>query len=118
MLFGIDFWKGSRYSSNCSRLKYGRNQAAVGDIMQTEAVKVYTKEYSEIEGFQHADSVQYALCRQGEILRLSIGASVCKLAGISEEYAARLLLFLYENAVLPEHLTGIVQDLCSNLTVE
>lgn len=83
--------------------------------MEEELVAQYVKEYSKIDNLQAAARVRYALTRRPSGLRLTVGAASCSLAGLAEEPAGRLLLFLYENAVPPAQLGDVVRDLCSVL---
>lgn len=80
--------------------------------MEEQVVAQYMREFSQIEDLQQAASVRYALCRQQRGLRLSVGPASCALVGLTEEFAHRLLLLLYENAVAPENLYGVVRDIC------
>ena len=36
----------------------------------------------------------------------------CKLRGLDEAFAGRLLCYMYENAVAPEQLPDVLHDLC------
>lgn len=83
--------------------------------MEKQVVAQYVREFSEIEDLQRAACVRYTLCRQQRGLCLSVGPVSCGLAGLTEEFAGRLLLFLYENSVAPENLCGVVRDICGEL---
>ncbi|MGN0984312.1 MAG: hypothetical protein ACI4OI_05655 [Gemmiger sp.] len=86
--------------------------------MEEETVVRYLREYSEIRDFQHASRLEYALLRQKDGLCLRVGQVRVMLKGLQEEYAARLLQFLFENAVTQENLFGVVQDICGTLAEE
>lgn len=81
-------------------------------------ITVYRRSYSELEGLQHAEQVTYALHETDGTLCLCArraaarGPVRCKLPGADAAFAARLLCFLYENAVAPEQMPDVVRDLC------
>lgn len=85
-------------------------------------IAVLVREYSELQGLQHAAQVEYRLHRTERQLRLEIlrrptgRSAVCTLLGWNEPYAHRLLRFLYENGVAPEHLREIVEE-CGSASV-
>lgn len=85
--------------------------------MEEELVARYVREYSRIENLQAAARVCYALTRRPSGLFLTVGRAGCGLAGLTEEAAGRLLLFLYENAIPAEQLNDVVQDLCRTLVM-
>ena len=83
-----------------------------------EYLAVYRRDFSELEGLQQAEQVTYALRRGQNALcflakRLSSQQEVCcKLRGLDEAFAGRLLCYMYENAVAPEQLPDVLHDLC------
>lgn len=88
------------------------------NAMEEETVVRYLREYSEIKDFQHASQLAYTLVRRKGGLCLRVGEASVTLKGLQEEYAARLLQFLFENAVTQENLVGVVQDICGTLAEE
>ena len=85
--------------------------------METETIRQYIREYSYIEGFQQAYRVCYRLCRCQGTLWLSVGDACRQLKGLSEEYAANLLLYLYENSVSARMACDVMEDLCGPMAV-
>lgn len=93
------------------------------ETTQIQQLAVYTRDYSPIEGLQRAHSLHYLLEKDRDQLRVRVvctgakedRAAVCRLRGISIEYAGGLLKFLYENAVPVEQAAEVLQDLCGDL---
>lgn len=83
--------------------------------MDTEVIRQYIRDYSYIEGFQQAHRVVYRLVRRQGTLWLSVGERERRLTGLCEEYAAGLLLLLYENGVDARSMDGVLDDLCGPL---
>lgn len=84
-----------------------------------ECLAVYRRNYSELEGLQKAEEVTYTLQRSENGLcfharrRTDDREVSCSLCGLDEAFAGRLLCYLYENAVAPEQLRDVLQDLCA-----
>ena len=85
--------------------------------METETIRQYIREYSYIEGFQQAYRVCYRLFRCQGTLWLSVGDACRQLKGLSEEYAANLLLYLYENSFSARMACDVMEDLCGPMAV-
>ena len=85
--------------------------------METETIRQYIREYSYSEGFQQAYRVCYRLFRRQGTLWLSVGDACRQLKGLSEEYAANLLLYLYENSVSARMACDVMEDLCGPMAV-
>ena len=85
--------------------------------METETIRQYIRDYSYIEGFQQAYRVCYRLFRCQGTLWLSVGDACRQLKGLSEEYAANLLLYLYENSVSARMACDVMEDLCGPMAV-
>ena len=78
-------------------------------------VNEYFSEYSEIPGLQHAATVCYKLFAGQESLLFEVGELRCRVEGISQTYAERLLQYLFENGIAPENVFGVLQDCCGSL---
>lgn len=84
-----------------------------------EYLAVYRRDFSELEGLQKAEQVTYALRRGHHVLcflakrRTNAQEVCCKLRGLDEAYAGRLLRYIYENAVAPEQVPEVLRDLCA-----
>lgn len=85
--------------------------------METETIRQYTRDYSYIEGLQQACCVRYRLDRRDGVLWLAVGSTSRQLRGVSEERAAELLLFLYENAVGEQMMDAVLEDVCGPLVL-
>lgn len=79
--------------------------------------QVYVRQYSELEGLQHACTVEYLLYMEQrgpgiEVRRSGPDARSERfvLCGRTAAYARRLLRFLYENAVPVESLGAVLED--------
>lgn len=88
---------------------------------QAELLESYARDFSEIEGLQHAHRVGYALYGRAGSLGVVVcreagpGASKaarCALRNASEEFGRNLLRFLYENAIPPENACDVIRDVC------
>lgn len=84
--------------------------------MEARIIETYRREFSELEGLQHADCVEYRLlCRDGEFIlqaeRQNAPVVECLLDKEAEAAARRLLRFLYENAVDPAQIPQVLCDL-------
>lgn len=83
-----------------------------------EYLAVYRRDFSELEGLQKADQVTYGLRRERDALYFLAKCQTCQrevccsLRGMEEAFAERLLRYLYENAVAPEQVPDVLQDLC------
>lgn len=83
-----------------------------------EYLAVYRRDFSELEGLQAAEQVTYALQRKDNTLcfrakrKTSAQEISCKMCGLDEAFAGRLLCYMYENAVAPEQLPDVLRDLC------
>lgn len=83
-----------------------------------EYLAVYRRDFSELEGLQKAEQVTYALQRAENALcfrakrRTSAQEVTCRLRGLDEAFAGRLLCYMYENAVAPEQVPDVLKDLC------
>lgn len=90
---------------------------------ESDPVAEYVRQFSAIRGLQAAHCVAYTLYRTPGGLAVSVrrtggGAerrACCALDIADDACAADLLLFLYENAVAPEHLQAVVQDVSETL---
>lgn len=79
---------------------------------------MYRHDFSELEGLQKAEQVTYGLRREKDALCFLAKYQTCQkevrcsLRGMEESFAERLLRYLYENAVIPEQIPDVLQDLC------
>lgn len=86
-----------------------------------EYLAVYRRDFSELQGLQKAEQITYTLRRTGNAFcfaagRRTAGQGVaCCLHGLDEAFAARLLCYLYENAVAPEQIPDVLRDLCGDV---
>ena len=89
---------------------------------QAELLESYARDFSEIPALQAAHRIGYALYGQAGRLRIAVcremrqgGARAveCLLDNVAEEMGRGLLLLLYENAVPPEQVHDVIQDICS-----
>lgn len=91
---------------------------------QARPLAEHVRRFSAIAGLQAAYRVVYALYRLPGGLAVSarcFGArgerrACCALDIDDDARAADLLLFLYENAVPPEHLQAVIQDVSEALS--
>lgn len=88
------------------------------DENERRPIASYCRRYSELAGLQHAETVTYTLHEADGTLCLRAQRAAaprpvcCRLHGQDAAFAARLLCFLYENAVAPEQVPDVVRDLC------
>lgn len=90
---------------------------------ESDPVAEHVRQFSAIRGLQAAHQMIYALYRMPGGLAVSarrVGGGAerracCALDIADDARAADLLLFLYENAVAPEHLQAVVQDVSEAL---
>lgn len=86
----------------------------------TQCLAAFERDFSLIEGLQAASRLSYTLEKAPQGLRIAVrrtgGAAPvresCLLLQTEQEYGSRLLKFLYENAVPPEQLCDVLQDIC------
>lgn len=78
----------------------------------------HVRRFSAISGLQAEHCIVYALYRVPGGLEVSVRRTggpapwhACCALAVEEERAAGFLLFLYENAVAPEHLQAVIQDM-------
>ena len=89
--------------------------------METTQV-LYTRNFSDLGRLQEAHILQYALTTDPQeampygvaitaLWRNDQYAQFCRALFRGKEDACRLLMFLWENAVDPQAMTGVVEDL-------